>query len=41
VEIGLLLGSFGLFFTAFLLFLRIFPVIATSEVKGVLKYAKH
>ncbi len=41
VEIGLLIGSFGLFFTAFLIFLRLFPVIAVSEVKGVLKYAKH
>ena len=41
VEIGLLIGSFGLFFTAFLLFLRIFPIIATSEIKGVLRYAKH
>jgi molybdopterin-containing oxidoreductase family membrane subunit len=41
VEVGLLLGSFGLFFSAFLLFLRIFPIIAVSEVKGVLKYAKH
>ena len=41
VEVGLLLGSFGLFFTAFLIFLRLFPVIAVSEVKGVLRYAKH
>ncbi|MFZ1699500.1 MAG: NrfD/PsrC family molybdoenzyme membrane anchor subunit [Pyrinomonadaceae bacterium] len=41
VEIGLLVGSFGLFFTAFLLFLRIFPIIAVSEIKGVMKYAKH
>ncbi|MEZ5344235.1 MAG: NrfD/PsrC family molybdoenzyme membrane anchor subunit [Pyrinomonadaceae bacterium] len=41
VEIGLLIGSFGLFFTAFLIFLRLFPIIAVSEVKGVLKYAKH
>ncbi len=41
IEIGLLIGSFGLFFTAFLLFLRLFPVIAISEVKGVLSYGKH
>ncbi|MCW5960702.1 MAG: polysulfide reductase NrfD [Pyrinomonadaceae bacterium] len=41
VEAGLLIGSFGLFFTAFLIFLRLFPIIAASEVKGVLKYAKH
>ena len=41
VEVGLLVGSFGLFFTAFLVFIRLFPLIAASEVKGVLKYAKH
>jgi molybdopterin-containing oxidoreductase family membrane subunit len=36
VEIATLLGSFGLFFTCFLLFCRFFPVIAMAEVKGVL-----
>ncbi len=35
-EIGMLLGSFGLFFTLFLLFCRVLPVIAIAEVKGVL-----
>jgi molybdopterin-containing oxidoreductase family membrane subunit len=40
-EVGLLVGSFGLFFTAFLIFLRLFPVISINEVKGVLRYAKH
>ena len=40
-EVGLLVGSFGLFFTAFLIFLRLFPVISINEVKGVLGYAKH
>jgi molybdopterin-containing oxidoreductase family membrane subunit len=35
-----LLGSFGLFFTLFLLFCRFVPVIAVAEVKGVLKYGK-
>jgi molybdopterin-containing oxidoreductase family membrane subunit len=40
-EIGLLLGSFGLFFTSFLIFLRVFPVISINEVKGVLGYARH
>ncbi len=39
-DVGLLLGSFGLFFTAFLLFLRLFPVISMNEVKGVLHYAR-
>lgn len=40
-EIGLLIGSFGLFFTAFLIFLRLFPVISIAEIKGVLRYARH
>jgi molybdopterin-containing oxidoreductase family membrane subunit len=39
-EITILLGSFGLFFTLFLLFLRFFPVISMNEVKGVLHYAR-
>ncbi len=37
VEVGLFLGTLGLFFTAFFLFIRVFPVIAISEVKAVLK----
>jgi molybdopterin-containing oxidoreductase family membrane subunit len=40
VEIGILIGSFGLFFTCYLLFIRIFPVIAISEIKGVLHIGK-
>ncbi|MBI2893602.1 MAG: polysulfide reductase NrfD [Deltaproteobacteria bacterium] len=40
IEIGTLLGSFGLFFTLFLLFCRALPVIAIGEVKGVLGYAR-
>ncbi len=36
VEIATLLGSFGLFFTCFLIFCRFLPVIAMAEVKGVL-----
>jgi molybdopterin-containing oxidoreductase family membrane subunit len=40
IEIATLLGSFGLFFTCFLLFCRLFPVIAMAEVKGVLPSAK-
>ena len=35
----MLIGSFGLFFTLFLLFLRFVPMIAMSEVKGVLPEA--
>ena len=37
VEVGLFLGTLGLFFTAFFLFIRVFPVIAIAEVKSVLK----
>ena len=37
VEVGLFLGTLGLFFTAFFLFIRIFPVIAIAEVKSVKK----
>lgn len=33
------IGSFGLFFTLFLLFLRFLPMIALSEVKGILPQA--
>jgi len=33
---SILAGSFGLFFTLFLLFVRFLPVIAMSEVKGVM-----
>ena len=36
IEVATLLGSFGLFFTCFLLFCRFLPVIAMAEVKGVL-----
>jgi Ni/Fe-hydrogenase subunit HybB-like protein len=36
IELSMLVGSFGLFFTLFLLFCRFLPVIAMAEVKGVL-----
>ncbi len=39
VDILILLGSFGLFFSLFLLFLRFLPMIAISEVKGVMPQA--
>jgi molybdopterin-containing oxidoreductase family membrane subunit len=35
-----LFGTFGLFFTLFLLFARFLPMIAISEVKGVRAYEK-
>lgn len=37
VEVGIFIGTLGLFFTCFLLFIRVFPVIAIAEVKTVLK----
>ncbi|HSB16360.1 MAG TPA: NrfD/PsrC family molybdoenzyme membrane anchor subunit [Bryobacteraceae bacterium] len=33
-EVATLLGTFGLFFTCFLIFCRVLPVIAMAEVKG-------
>ena len=36
IEIATLIGSFGLFFTLFLLFCRFVPVIAIAEVKGAI-----
>ncbi len=38
IELATLLGSFGLFFTCFLIFCRFLPMIAISEVKGVLEH---
>jgi len=40
IELATLAGSFGLFFTLFLLFCRFLPVIAMAEVKGVLSFGK-
>ncbi|MFB6229753.1 MAG: NrfD/PsrC family molybdoenzyme membrane anchor subunit [Salinibacter sp.] len=39
IDIGTLVGSFGLFLTLFLLFLRFVPMVAMSEVKGVMPQA--
>ncbi len=41
VDICLFIGTFGLFLTLFLLFCRFLPVIAISEVKGVLAQQRH
>jgi Ni/Fe-hydrogenase subunit HybB-like protein len=35
VDIGLLVGSFGLFLTLMLLFVRFLPAVSTTELKGV------
>jgi molybdopterin-containing oxidoreductase family membrane subunit len=37
VDIGIFIGTIGIFFTLFLLFSRTFPVIALSELKTILK----
>lgn len=36
-DFGILIGSFGLFFTLVILFIKFAPVVSISEVKGVLK----
>jgi len=36
IELGITLGSFGLFFTLFLIFTKIFPVLSITEIKEVL-----
>ncbi|MHC4937929.1 MAG: NrfD/PsrC family molybdoenzyme membrane anchor subunit [Planctomycetota bacterium] len=40
IEVVTLIGSFGLFFTLFLLFCRFLPVIAIGEIKGVVHHAR-
>ena len=37
LDVGIFVGSFGLFFTCFCLFSRFLPFVAMSEVKGTLK----
>jgi len=37
VEIGIFVGTIGLFFVLFLLFTRVAPVVAIAEVKSILK----
>jgi molybdopterin-containing oxidoreductase family membrane subunit len=41
VDVGVLVGSFGLFFTCFLLFIRVLPMIAMWEIKGVVGHGAH
>ena len=40
IEIGLFLGTLGMFSTGVLLFFRYIPMIAISEIKGVMKHDK-
>jgi molybdopterin-containing oxidoreductase family membrane subunit len=37
IEVGIFVGTIGLFFTCFLVFARVFPVIALAELKTVIK----
>ena len=37
VEVGIFLGTLGIFFTCYLAFTRIAPVVAIAEVKAILK----
>jgi molybdopterin-containing oxidoreductase family membrane subunit len=37
VEIGLFIGTLGLFFCCFLIFTRVAPVVAVAEIKSILK----
>jgi Ni/Fe-hydrogenase subunit HybB-like protein len=41
VDIGMLVGSFGLFFALFLLFCRYLPIVAMAEVKSILPHGDH
>jgi Ni/Fe-hydrogenase subunit HybB-like protein len=41
VDVGILVGSFGLFFTLFLLFIRFLPMIAMWEIKSVVATGAH
>ncbi|MCL2011421.1 MAG: polysulfide reductase NrfD [Cystobacterineae bacterium] len=40
IEVGTFIGTFGLFFTLFLLFVRFLPVVSIGEVKAVNSFAK-
>jgi molybdopterin-containing oxidoreductase family membrane subunit len=37
VDIGIFIGTLGIFFTLFLGFARFFPVLALNELKTILK----
>ena len=37
VDVLTLMGTFGLFFTCFLLFCRYLPIVAMAEIKGVMR----
>ncbi len=37
IEVGIFVGTIGLFFVLFLTFSRLFPIIALAELKSILK----
>ncbi len=37
VEVGIFIGTLGIFFTFYLIFVRIAPVVAIAEIKHILK----
>jgi molybdopterin-containing oxidoreductase family membrane subunit len=37
IDVGIYVGTIGLFFTLFLLFAKFFPVVNMAEVKSILK----
>jgi Ni/Fe-hydrogenase subunit HybB-like protein len=39
-DFGVIIGSFGMFFTLFLIFIRVLPMVAMSEIKPVLGVGK-
>lgn len=39
-DFGVIIGSFGMFFTLFLLYLRVLPMVAMSEVKPVVEVGR-
>jgi molybdopterin-containing oxidoreductase family membrane subunit len=39
VDIGTMIGAFGLFFTLYLLFCRFLPMIAIAEIKAIMPQA--
>jgi len=41
VDIGMFVGSFGLFMMLFLLFCRYLPMVAISEIKGTMEHHRH
>jgi Ni/Fe-hydrogenase subunit HybB-like protein len=41
IDVGVLVGAFGLFFTCFLLFIRFLPMVAMWEIRGVSAHGAH